>query len=148
MLRSDVPEVLFERHHLAHRTHCRGGAEEIRFDWRDAYAMLPVIDGGVMRFVRWGSKERRGQLPTTGWTWLETVESGGWSWAAPEPVVIPAAYGFDRGIWYKITEGIRGLLVSGPDGSAHAYMICEPATRYYRVMTRSDRMPCLMGEVI
>lgn len=28
------------------------------------------------------------------------------------------------------------------------YLICEPATRYYRVMTRSDWMPVLVGEVV
>jgi hypothetical protein len=28
------------------------------------------------------------------------------------------------------------------------YVLCEPATRYYRVMTRSERMPVLIGERI
>jgi hypothetical protein len=33
-------------------------------------------------------------------------------------------------------------------GGPAVYMICEPATRYYRVMTRSAWMPALIGEVI
>jgi len=27
-------------------------------------------------------------------------------------------------------------------------VVCEPSTRYYRVMTRADWMPVLVGEVI
>jgi hypothetical protein len=148
LLRSDIPEPIVERHALQDRVYNRGGTEEVRFDWRREDAVLPVIDGGVLRIVAWGSKSRKGPLPPTGWTWLETVESGGWTWATPEPVVVPAVYGFEKGIWFKITEGIRAILVTGPDGTPHAYMLCEPATRYYRVMTRSERMPCLLGEVI
>jgi hypothetical protein len=26
------------------------------------------------------------------------------------------------------------------------YMLCEPASHYFRVMTRSERMPVLVGE--
>jgi hypothetical protein len=28
------------------------------------------------------------------------------------------------------------------------FLLCEPASHYYRVMTRGDWMPCLLGEVI
>jgi hypothetical protein len=28
------------------------------------------------------------------------------------------------------------------------FMLCEPSTRYYRVMTRAEWMPALVGEVI
>jgi hypothetical protein len=40
--------------------------------------------------------------------------------------------------------GIRGLLVPDERGLAVAYMVCEPASHYYRVMTGSDRMPVLI----
>ena len=33
-------------------------------------------------------------------------------------------------------------------GLAVCYMICEPATHHYRVMTQSDRMPVLIDERI
>ena len=63
-------------------------------------------------------------------------------------VDIPAILGFDRGVWYAIRQGIRGLLVEDERGNAVVYMICEPASHYYRIMTRSDRMPVLIGERI
>jgi hypothetical protein len=33
-------------------------------------------------------------------------------------------------------------------GNPAVYLICEPATRYYRVMTRSKWMPVLVAEVV
>lgn len=144
---SDFSEAVLTTYDLRPRVHCRGGEQEVRFQWSDPEPVLPVIDGGLLKIIPWGSRDRNGPLPTTGWTWRQTVEAGSWSWAAPEPVLIPAVYGCERGVWYRITEGINGLLVQGPSGP-HVYMICEPPTRYYRVMTRSDRMPWLVGEVI
>jgi hypothetical protein len=43
---------------------------------------------------------------------------------------------------------MRGLLVPDERGIAVCYMICEPASHYYRIMTRSDRMPVLIDERI
>jgi hypothetical protein len=54
--------------------------------------------------------------------------------------------GFDRGVWYVIRQGIRGLLVPDERGKAVVYMICEPSTHYYQVMTRNSRMPVLIEE--
>jgi hypothetical protein len=65
-----------------------------------------------------------------------------------EPAAIAARYGFEKGVWFHITEGIHGLLVRVPEGEPVVYMVCEPSTRYFRVMTRSDRMPWLIGEAI
>jgi hypothetical protein len=44
------------------------------------------------------------------------------------------------------TGGIRGFLVQDEAGLDVVYMLCEPASHYFRVMTRSDRMPVLIGE--
>jgi hypothetical protein len=33
-------------------------------------------------------------------------------------------------------------------GEPVVFMLCEQATRYYRVMTRADWMPTLVGEVL
>jgi hypothetical protein len=63
-------------------------------------------------------------------------------------VDIPATLGLERGRWYRITQGIRGLLVPDERGMAVAYMICEPASHYYRVMTGSERMPVFIGQRI
>jgi hypothetical protein len=64
-------------------------------------------------------------------------------------VDIPATGGLDgRGVWYLIEQGVRGLLVPDERGCAVAYMICEPASHYYNVMTGSRRMPVLIGQRI
>ncbi len=43
---------------------------------------------------------------------------------------------------------MRGLLVHDRKGTPVVFLICQPATRYYQVTTRSDWMPALVGEVI
>jgi hypothetical protein len=148
---SDLPKELIGRYRLDLRAHERGpeGEREARFLFRDRDPRIPVWRDGRLQIVRWGNG--RGQsrfLPRTGWTWLETVEQGGWLHAGAVPVEIPATLGLERGVWFRIREGIRGLVVPDERGMAVAYMICEPASHYYRVMTRSDRMPVLLGDRI
>jgi hypothetical protein len=102
-----------------------------------------------LQIVRWGN--RRGQsrcLPCTAWTWKATLEEGGWSDREPVPAVIPATMGLDRGVWFRIREGVRGVAVRDEQGSPVVYVLCEPATHYYRVMTQSESMPVLVGELI
>lgn len=66
----------------------------------------------------------------------------------PEPVEILATYGLSNGVWFRVQQGMRGLLVRTRGGEPVVYMICEPSTRYFRVMTRAEWMPVLIGEVI
>ena len=87
-------------------------------------------------------------MPRTGWTWLETVRRGAWRGLDPIPVDIPATLIVERGAWVSVAQGVRGLLVPDERGSAVCYMICEPASHYYRVMTRSERMPVFIEERI
>jgi hypothetical protein len=56
--------------------------------------------------------------------------------------------GLDRGVWLRVREGIRGVVVRDDRGHAVVYVLVEPATHYYRVMTRSEWMPSLVGELI
>jgi hypothetical protein len=42
--------------------------------------------------------------------------------------------------------GIRGLLVQDEEGRPVVYMICEPSTHYFRIMTGCDRMPALVDQ--
>jgi hypothetical protein len=63
-------------------------------------------------------------------------------------VVIPAALGLDWGVWFPIRAGVRGLVVRDERGRPVVYVLCEPATHYYQVMTRSPWMPVLVGELI
>ncbi|MEJ7638623.1 MAG: hypothetical protein WKF75_11770 [Singulisphaera sp.] len=137
------------RHGLHRRVFDRGGEREVRFLFRERDPRLPVWRDGRLQIVRWGNG--RGQsrsLPRTGWTWLETVQRGGWRDLDPISVDIPATLIVERGIWVAVTQGARGLLVPDERGYAVAYMICEPASHYYRVMTRSHRMPVLIDERI
>lgn len=149
--RSHLPKALFEEHDLGRRVFDRGeNRQEVQFHFADPEPLIPVLAGGTIRLLPWGSRARGGPLPPTGWTWKESVEGGAWAGVGceTEPCVIPARYGFEKGVWYLITEGVHGLIVCPPEGPPVVYMVCEPATRYYRVMTRSERMPWLIGEVI
>jgi hypothetical protein len=43
---------------------------------------------------------------------------------------------------------MRGLLVQDRKGEPVVFLVCRPATRYYKVMTRSEWAPVLVDEVI
>jgi hypothetical protein len=146
---SELPLTLIEERGLESRVHDRGGENEVRFYWRATPTLLPVWFGGQLRVVRWGNRDRsERKLPPTGWTWKATVEAGRWTELAPEPVLVPATYGFANGVWYRVKQGMRGLLVRDRQGEPVVFLVAEPATRYYRVMTRAEWMPSLVGEVI
>ena len=70
---------------------------------------------------------------------MATIHDGGWSSAEAIPVDIPATLGLERGVWFRIRQGIRGLLVPDERGIAVAYMICEPSSHYFQIMTRPAR---------
>jgi hypothetical protein len=146
---SELPVTLMERHGLGARVHDRGGEREVRFLCRDAPRLLPVWYAGRLRVARWGC--RRGEsrvLPCTAWTWQATVAAGGWAQWAAAPVDIPATMGLENGVWYAVRQGMRGVLVRDERGIPVVYMVCEPASHYYEVMTRGRRMPVLIGERI
>lgn len=147
---SELPTEWVGRHGLEGRLHVRGGQPEYRFLYREPRSRLPIVRDGVLRLARWGNATRRSLvLPRTGWTWRESVEKGLWARSGGVFVDIPASYGLERrGVWYAIETGIRGLLVPDEHDRAVCYMICEPASHYYRVMTGSDRMPMFIGQTI
>src|SRR5262249_47371171 len=146
---SELPLLATEEWGLDERLHDRGGEKEVRFYWRAVPALLPVWWGGKLHLVRWGNKDRvERKLPPTGWTWQATVESGRWSELAPEPVLIPATYGLMNGVWFRVKQGMQGLLVQDQKGSPVVFMVCEQSTRYYRVMVRAEWMPVPIDEVI
>src|ERR1043165_3564410 len=122
---SEHPLAFIEQHGPAKRVHDRDGQKERRFLHRDAERVLPLGYEGRLRLARWG-----------GW-----VEEGKWAAREPEPVEIPATMGLEGGVSFKIQQGIRGVLVKDDGGNAAVYVVCEPASHYYEVMTRSKRMP-------
>jgi hypothetical protein len=141
---------LVGRHGLGRRLYVRGKRPEYRFLYRDRRPCLPIWRDGRLQVVRWGNG--RGQsryLPRTGWTWLESIHEGRWRGSGAISVDIPASYGLGRrGVWFLIETGIRGLLVPDEHGWAVCYMVCEPASHYYKIMTGSDRMPALIDQRI
>jgi hypothetical protein len=146
----DLPASLIEKYGLQERVITRqDGAEcEVRFLFRDPRPLIPAWADNQLGIYLWGNRDRRSKLPITGWARLEDVEAGQWSWLRPEPVDIPACFGFDKGIWFQVREGIRGILVCDEAGKPHVYVLTEPASHYYQVMTRQERMPVLIGERI
>jgi hypothetical protein len=72
--------------------------------------------------VRGNSKSSAGwrgdsrALPCTGWTWQGTVEAGEWSQWEAEPMDVPATLALENGVWYRVNEGIQGLLVADEAG--------------------------------
>jgi hypothetical protein len=142
---SALPLALVEEHCLQTLVHERGGEREFQFLRRARQPLLPVWQSGQLRIVPWGC--RSSKLPRNGLTWLRTVEEGAWANQAVERVEIPASLGLQNGVWYRIRAGIQGLLVEA-HGLTAAYMIVEPASYYYRIMTRCEQMPVLLGEKI
>jgi hypothetical protein len=147
---SEMPLELIERHGLRRRICDRGGEREVQFLFADVERLLPVWRNGQLQVLRWGN--RRGEspyLPCTAWTQLGTVASGGWGERLVEQVVIPTTMGLDKGVWYRIRQGIGGLVVQDERGCSRVYVICEPSSHYYQVMTRGSRwMPLLIDERI
>lgn len=144
---SELPDAVLAD--LTDRVHTRGGEAEVRFDWRSRPALLPAWWEGRLQILRWGNRDRGERvLPPTGWTWRESVARGKWAGADPVPAEVPARYALMNGVWYKVTRGVQGLVVRTRAGEPVVYLLCEPSTRYYRVMTRADWMPVLVGEII
>jgi hypothetical protein len=66
-----------------------------------------------------------------------------------EQEFVPETMGLDKGVWFCIREGIRGLLAHDESGQPHVYVLCEPSSHYHQIMTRGSRwMPALIGERI
>lgn len=139
----DVPTETIERYGLSRLIHERGGERELRFLRRLNRPVLPVWHQGRLRIVPWGCRTRL--LPVCGLTWLRSVEEGAWSKCSAECVEIPAVLGLENGVWYYIRRGVRGIIAETPQVVA-AYVIVEPASYYYRIMTRKEHMPVLIEE--
>jgi hypothetical protein len=126
--------------------------EELWFDFADRSiqrVILPVIHAGQLVIYEWGNRSNpQTKLPKTGWCRKESLDAGKWRWLHPEPVDIPCSFGLEKGVWFQITEGIRGVLVRDEAEAPHVYMLTEAASHYYQIMTRHDRMPLLIDQRI
>jgi len=147
----DFTDADIDRFRLQPRIINRGNSteREFRFLYRDKRPELPAWLGSVLAVCEWGNRDGRSlRLPRSGCLRLEAIESGGCSWMEPEPVSVPACYGMARGVWYPVRQGLRGVLVRDERGDDHLYVLIQPASHYYNVMTRSEWMPVLIDETI
>jgi len=143
-------QELFEQHELAQRIVDRGGGQqELHFMFTDKTVELPVIRDGQLEILEWGNRgNKESRLPRTGWCRTESLEAGKWRWLQPEPVEIPADFGLEKGVWFAIVEGIRGVVVADENERPHVYMLTKPASHYFETMTKHDRMPSLIDQDI
>jgi hypothetical protein len=149
ILLSRVSEATIERYALCGRIVSRGGeCKELHFHYREPKPMLPVIIGGKLVICEWGNWSSRSKLPRAAWIGNESIEAGKWRWLEPESVEIQADFGLDKGVWYQITQGVRGVIVRDEQEKPHAYILTVPASHYYRIMTRCSRMPVLIEQDI
>jgi hypothetical protein len=146
-----LPEALLRAQQ--HRVILRepGVSREVRFLYRDPRPELPVWHDSRLMIYLWGNNATPrdggpGGLPRTGWCRQEDIEAGIWQPLRPVPVEIPATLGWERGVWFLVPEGgLRGVLVRDASGRPHVYLLTQPASHYYQIMTRSPRMPVFLG---
>ena len=130
------------------RTRMRDGRPEMYFLVTDADRVLPVYLGGRSHVLRWSSRRgQSGKLPTAAWAEVETLALGQWHDLEPVDAVIPASRALDNDVWYDVREGTRAIVVCDGD-SRIVYPLVEPASHYYRAMTESEWMPCLVRQRI
>ena len=143
--KDSIPDVMVEQ--LRDRIVTRDGVPEIRFQYRDKMPLLPVWKDSEFLLLPWGNRDnKQSRLPKTGWAKIESIEAGRWSYLKPEPVEIPALFGLEKGVWFHIQEGMKGILVHDETKKPHVYILTQPASHYYQVMTRHERMPVFLGE--
>ena len=145
---SELPEELVEQCRPRVALREPGEVREVRFLYRDPQPELPLWHGSRLLLYPWGNRDGKFRLPRTGWCRQESLEAGLWGHLRPEPVEIPATFGLEKGVWFLIEEGLRGILVRDERGGPHVYMLTQPASHYYQIMTRHQRMPVFIGQQI
>lgn len=152
--RRAIPNELIKKYRLEDRIVKRqeGAEEEIHFlFYRSATPLIPVIYNNELTIMTWGNRKKKGneiKLPETGWARIESVEQGKWQHLHPEEVVIPASFGLEKGVWFQIAEGMKGILVRDKQETPHVFMLTQSASHYYQVMTKHDREPVFIGHTI
>ncbi len=151
ILKARLRQELFDQYELAQRVTMRGdeAQPELHFMYTDPVVQLPVMHDGELVIYEWGNRgNKQSKLPRTGWCRTESLEAGKWRWLAPEPVDIPADFGLEKGVWFQINQGLRGVLVRDESERPHVYMLTQQASHYYQTMTRHERMPILIDQEI
>ncbi|MFM2031724.1 MAG: hypothetical protein RLZZ297_489 [Chloroflexota bacterium] len=109
--------------------------------------ILPVIDDGQPSLCLWGNRNETRDYPASGWAKRESYAAGVWAKYQPRLVTIPVYEGYEKGVWYAIEYGVRGLLV-GRGAERRVFMLTEAADAAYKRMTHHDRMPWLIDQTV
>ncbi|MBU2214082.1 hypothetical protein KKC44_02255 [Patescibacteria group bacterium] len=140
-----IPQNLREQYGIAPT---KIGTEErvIQFHFRDRKPLLPAFRNSALDLYPWGNRDDKElRLPRTGWCRLESSEQGKWDYLKPEPVEIPAIMGLEKGVWFEIDKGIKGILVNDETEAPHVYMLTQSASPEYIELTKHERMPVFTG---
>lgn len=106
--------------------------------------VLPIKDSNnKARLVSWGNRDKNIKLPKTGWAKSESINSGKWDYLKPEEVIIPAIKGYEKGLWFPIGKGIKGIVVD-KDGEQRIYMVTRQSSAEYQALTKHDREPDIL----
>ena len=126
-----------------------GAIEEANIESRywSGEPILPVECDGVLRLCRWGNRNQTRAYPASGWAKRESYAAGVWARYAPTMVTIPLRAGYEKGVWYGITHGVRGLVV-GAGAEERVYMLTEAADTAYAQLTDHDRMPWFIDQTV
>lgn len=119
--------------------------------WQKGEPVLPVMtiseedDAPQYELLLWGNRNKEIKLPQTGWARLSSIEEGKWSYLRPQPVIIPVTYGVEKGKWFEIEHGIKGLIAQRAH-EKRVYMLTDDANEEYLEITRHARMPALENQ--
>ena len=116
--------------------------------WQRGEPVLPVVgpSNGAgeehIEVLRWGNRDKEAPFPQTGWARTDSLDAGKWSYLKPKPALIPVTYGVEKGKWFRIAHGIRGVVVER-EGEKRVYMLTGEANPEYLAKTSHARMPLL-----
>lgn len=146
----DLPAKLIQKHQLEERMIQRSetAEKEILFMQRHRRPLLPVFYQGELRILPWGNRQRNINVPLAQWCDLATLESGAWSMYHTESAEIQANFGLERGVWFQIREGVKGAIIHDQHEQPYVYMLLQPASHYYQVMTGYEKEPIFLGTQI
>jgi hypothetical protein len=60
-------------------------------------------------------------------------------------VDIPCSLILEARIWVMVREGVQGLLATDNTGLERVWLLCQPSSYYFKVMTRGEWMPILLN---
>ncbi|MFH1668014.1 MAG: hypothetical protein ABH884_03270 [Candidatus Komeilibacteria bacterium] len=118
----------------------KNNGQATSFFW-SAKPVLPVQEKNEVRLYNWGNRDKEIKLPTTGWAKQESLKQGKWNHLEPKIVNIVAEQGYEKGVWFKIKKGLKGVLVKN-----RVYMLTQPADHDYQELTKHDRMPIVIDQ--